>query len=121
MPVSALVIEPDGTIRDVTLDDNDERSTLRGLQQAVGGMVDLVGLHGFDVWVHDEGLYEHAESPNRLVTSIVFTERLVHQGPEVARYTTMLYGPAVLACSDEHGNTVSLKPEIAERIREISA
>lgn len=51
-----ITISPDGTVAECDWDIND-KSLLPALQQAVGGLVDVVALAAdLDMWVNDEGL-----------------------------------------------------------------
>ncbi len=72
--------------------------TLPHLQQAVGGLVDVVTIHDIDVWLNDTGLY--TEEVNQPITTWIVDQ--------IGHFWQTFHGTAVLAASNEHGVTVSL-------------
>src|SRR5690606_10210238 len=58
--MDALRLDVDGNLTEVTFGD----SSLKALQEGVGGIVDCVSLSDtIDMWVHDEGMFMFAVNP----------------------------------------------------------
>lgn len=61
MTATALRLDTDGCLTELDLASD---RTLPVLQDAVGGLVDCVGLRvGLDMWIHDEGMFTHPWNP----------------------------------------------------------
>lgn len=103
----AVRISPEGEV-DV-IDFADYPSTLEALQKGVEGTIDIVRCEGLDLWLNDEGMYTHADQPNRAVT--VLAMRLGSYDPGF-----IYRGPAVLAESNEEGETIPLGAEQSVRV-----
>ncbi len=67
--LGVVVVEVDGAVRADTWAITAEKDTLGYLQDAVGGLIDVVGLtESVDMWVNDEGLF--LCEPNPLATML---------------------------------------------------
>lgn len=104
--IRAVTIGVDGHAEAVEWDA--ASGTLRHLQDAVGGLVDLVGLHEHvTMWVSDNGIAEGLPV-NVVATAIAHGFGQTHQG---------YFGPAVFTGGgDEEGETLGLTPEHAEAL-----
>lgn len=102
-----LVICTDGVTRNERWPVRADGSILAGLQEAVGGLVDVVSLTDqVDLWVNDEGLY--VCEPNPFAT-------LVASG--FGRWTQPYLGTAVFTGGvDGEGRTLSLGDEVVEAL-----
>lgn len=102
MVMHGLRVGVDGTITDVSWDD-DGTGALSALQQAVEGIIDLVALRPeVDMWLNDEGLHTH---PVNMVATLV--AKSLH--PYIQQH---YYGPVVFTGgSDAEGHTMPLSQE----------
>ncbi|OLT46668.1 hypothetical protein BJF87_22380 [Gordonia sp. CNJ-863] len=95
-------MDVEGVVSQVTASGGD---TLRMLQSAVGGYVDVVRLpEGIDMWVSDEGSYTQ---PVNAWASLL--NDLLGGQP-------VIWGPVVFASSTEEGDTVSLSAAQTARL-----
>lgn len=95
--VSGVRVDVEGAVSQVSASGGD---TLRMLQTAVGGYVDVVRLpEGIDMWVSDEGSYTQ---PVNAWASVL---------NDVLGGQPVIWGPVVFASSTEEGDTVSLSAE----------
>ncbi|ROZ88059.1 DUF3846 domain-containing protein [Gordonia sp. OPL2] len=92
--VSGVRVDVEGAVSQVTASGGD---TLRMLQTAVGGFVDVVRLpEGIDMWVSDEGAYcQPVNAWASLLNDLLGGQPVI-------------WGPVVFASSTEEGDTVSL-------------
>lgn len=104
-----VVVFEDGTLRHDTWTLTPGRDCLTHLQEAVGGIVDCVGLSPtVDLWVHDEGLYRCAPNPMATALAHALAERDL---------TTPLFGPAVFTGGvDSTGETLGLTETTAHTL-----
>lgn len=96
-PFRAVTIDTEGNAEAVEWDTND---TLRPLQQAVGGYVELVSLTAtLDMWVNETGLIDGLPV-NEVATWIAISHGLTHQP---------YFGPVVFTGgTDDQGDTLPL-------------
>lgn len=108
----AITISPDGTVNDHHWEVND-KALLPVLQQAVGGLVDVVTLaEDLDLWVNDCGLY--TEEINPVAGGLV----AILGGP---RFQPYWFGTVVFTGgADQDGNIQPLSPVRAERILKLA-
>jgi hypothetical protein len=109
----ALLIPVEGDASIIDLDANLEGS-LKALQGAVEGYIECVSLmRGVDMWVNEEGKYTHPI--NLRATNIAIAAESLFLGDYIS-------GPAVVARSDEDGDTVGLTDEdiLAFGLQEVS-
>lgn len=92
-------IDTDGTLTITTADKIvSNGNTYHYLREAVGGNIDVVSTGTLDVWVNDEGLFDCDVNP----TLTNFIER------EVGTIYQEYYGPALIAKSNNQGQTIGL-------------
>ena len=110
--LGVVVVEVDGAVRADTWAITAEKDTLGYLQDAVGGLIDVVGLtESVDMWVNDEGLFLCEPNPLATMLAAGLADRDLAQP---------FFGPAVFTGScDEAGTTLGLTvAQLAEVLRQ---
>ena len=114
--ITALTFNTQGELDTISIP-MDGDSGLAGLQNAVGGYIEVIDLttdkHGaIDVWLDEEGTYKY-DTPN--LQAMMAVGRLRRNSSFLPQ---PLFGPAVFTSHDNNGNLVSLTEDQITTIRQ---